>query len=174
MTTRILSFCIVCAVLCKTCLAKPADALQSPRSLSPVQQTEVVSTVDDNKREQRSPQFGFLDEDFADTDSDFIEERRLKHHRKHHHKPGGCGDCSYGQYPSYPSPGGYPPPAIYPVPAYPQQGGGSFATASAGSIDSHGRPEGQSHANAQSASFNFGPYSASFSIAEASSGGQRF
>ncbi|XP_076763403.1 uncharacterized protein LOC143430852 [Xylocopa sonorina] len=167
MTTRIISLLVVCAVFCEICVAKPTEVLQSPRSLSPAQQTEVASTVDENKREQRSPQFGFLDEDYSDSGSDFVVERSFKHHRKHHHKPGGCGDCSYGQYPSY------PPPAIYPVPSYPQQGGGSFATASAGSIDSHGRPEGQSHANAQSASFNIGPYSASFSIAEASSG-QRF
>jgi len=49
--------------------------------------------------------------------------------------------------------------------------GASFASASAGSI-SGGGPYGggQSGAHAQSASFNIGPFSASFSAAQSSSG----
>ncbi|XP_033343183.1 uncharacterized protein LOC117230160 [Bombus vosnesenskii] len=167
MTTRIVSLFVLCAVMCQTCLAKPAKVLQNPESLSPVQQEEAISTVSDNKREQRSPQFGFLNGDYSDSDLDFEEgERSFKHHYKHHHKPAGCRDYPCGQYP------GYVPP-VYP--SYPTQGGtsGSFATASAGSINANGPTGGQSHSNAQSASFNFGPYSASFSVAESSSG-QKF
>lgn len=49
--------------------------------------------------------------------------------------------------------------------------GASFASASAGSINGGG-PYGGGHsqANAQSASFNVGPFSASFSAAQSSSG----
>ncbi|XP_017881143.1 histone-lysine N-methyltransferase Suv4-20-like [Ceratina calcarata] len=159
MTTRAF---ILLLVFAYQTLAKPLEVLQNPQPLNPLQQTE-VSTVVDNERGQRSPQFGFLDGDFSDPDSDFVEEERhfKHHHRKHHHKPG------YGEYPQY---GGYPSPVVYPQPVAPVQSGGSFATASAGSTG-YG---GQSQANAQSATLNFGPFSASFSTAEASAGGIRY
>lgn len=66
------------------------------------------------------------------------------------------------------------PPVYPPPPLYPGQTGGSFATASAGSnVD--GLPIGeQSSANAESANFNLGPFSASFSNADSSANSQIF
>jgi len=53
--------------------------------------------------------------------------------------------------------------------------GASFASASAGSIGGGGPYDGgHSQANAQSASFNVGPFSASFSAAHSSSGQNGF
>nr|XP_034171817.1 uncharacterized protein LOC117600456 [Osmia lignaria] len=168
---RILEFLLLFSLnaLFYACLAKPAEKLSNPGSLNPVQLMEVVSVDADQNREQRSPQFGLLGEDYSDY-SEEEEERTFDHHRKHKHhkhKPEGFHGHPTGHY------GGYQPPEHYYPPS--TGGGGSFATASAGSIDSHGKPfGGQSHANAQTASFSFGPYSATFSVAEAASGSQRY
>ncbi|XP_012149884.1 uncharacterized protein LOC105663714 [Megachile rotundata] len=146
-------------LLCALIDAQPTG-LSDPASLNPV---EVASNTGNN-RDQRSPQFGLLDADYSDYDVE--EERTFDHHRKHKHhkhKPDGYNFYPSGQY------GGYRP-EYHPQPSV----GGSFATASAGSVDSYGKPVGQSQANAQSASFSFGPYSASFSVAEASSGSQNY
>ncbi|XP_034939905.1 uncharacterized protein [Chelonus insularis] len=91
--------------------------------------------------------------------------RHLFHKKKHHGFPGGHGcrghGCGggYGWQPDYE---GYYPD---------NQPGGSFATASAGSLGPSPYGGSASQANAQSATFNFGPISASFSNAQASSGG---
>lgn len=92
-----------------------------------------------NKRDQRSPQFGFLNEGFSDSILS---------------KPA------------------YPEPVIYPAQASVSE---SFAESSAESINTNGGVSiEESQANAESASFNFGPYSASFNVAESSSGSQSF
>lgn len=93
----------------------------------------------DNKRDQRSPQFGFLNEGFSNP----ILSRP-----------------------------GYPEPIVYPAQGSASE---SFAESSAESISTNGGLSiEESQANAQSASFNFGPYSASFNVAESSSGSQSF
>ncbi|XP_044578107.1 uncharacterized protein LOC123260814 isoform X2 [Cotesia glomerata] len=101
----------------------------------------------------------------SDDYSDFgvPEGRELFGHRKHNFPRGhGCrghGCLGIGPRPRpRPDHGGY----------YPNNNqAGTFATASAGSSGA-----GNTQANAQSASFNFGPFSASFSSAQASSGNQ--
>ncbi|XP_043789681.1 uncharacterized protein LOC122713369 [Apis laboriosa] len=137
MTTRILSLFVLCTMICQICLAKPAQVLQSQESLSPVK--EATSEVVGNKRDQRSPQFGFLNEEFSNP----ILSRP-----------------------------GFPEPIVYPAQASESE---SFAESSAESISTNGGLSiEESQANAQSASFNFGPYSASFNVAESSSGSQSF
>ncbi|XP_031774110.1 uncharacterized protein LOC100872630 [Apis florea] len=137
MTTRILSLLVLCAMICQICLAKPTQVLlHSQESLSPVK--EATSEVG-NKRDQRSPQFGFLNEGFSDSILS---------------KPA------------------YPEPVIYPAQGSVSE---SFAESSAESINTNGGVSiEESQANAESASFNFGPYSASFNVAESSSGSQSF
>ena len=152
------------------CFAKPAEVLQNPEPLSPVQHGEAIS-VTDNKREQRSPQFGLLGAGFSE--SDFDEERTFKQRR--YRRPQDCLEFPCGPYPGpVPlGPLGPPVPPVYPPPPlYPEQTGGSFATASAGSMD--GQIGEQSYSNAQSANFNVGPFSASFSNADASADSQIF
>ncbi|XP_006610090.1 uncharacterized protein LOC102681060 [Apis dorsata] len=135
MTMRILSLFVLCTMICQICLAKPAQVLQSQESLSPVK--EATSEVVGNKRDQRSPQFGFLNEEFSN--------------------------------PILSRPGF---PIVYPAQASESE---SFAESSAESINTNGGLSiEESQANAQSASFNFGPYSASFNVAESSSGSQSF
>ncbi|XP_014484122.1 PREDICTED: keratin, type I cytoskeletal 9-like [Dinoponera quadriceps] len=122
----------------------------------------------DTMRKQRSPQYGLLsDYGDYDGDSDYDDSSRhfLSGHKRKFHKPHkpfgligghGCRGYDCGGY------GGH------------HQGGqgGSFATASAGSVGGGEGPYGGGHseANAQSASFSFGPYSATFSVAQSSSG----
>ncbi|XP_043287862.1 uncharacterized protein [Venturia canescens] len=124
-----------------------------------------MEEIDGGLREKRAPQF---DEDYDDY-SDVAESRHLRfgHRRRKHRKPhyhGGQGGCrGHGCYQGYgwqPQQGGY----------YNQ--GQGFASATAGS-NFFPNGGGQSQANAQSATFSFGPYSATFSHAEASSGNRR-
>uniref|UniRef100_A0A0C9PZC9 SYDE2 protein n=1 Tax=Fopius arisanus TaxID=64838 RepID=A0A0C9PZC9_9HYME len=110
----------------------------------------------------------------ASTD-DFNEDEASSRHlfgwrkKKRRHYPVGLGGhgcrghgCGGGPGWRPPGYGGY----------YPQNhpASNSFATASTGSFANHGVP---AQANAHSASFNIGPYSATFSIAQAFSGGYR-
>lgn len=179
MTTRVLSLFVLCAVMYQMCLAKPAKVLQNPESLSPGQHGEATS-VTDNKREQRSPQFGLLGGDYSE--SDFDEERTVKQRR--YRRPQECLEFACGPLGPVPplgplvppvplGPLGPPVPPVYPPPPlYPEQTGGSFATASAGSLD--GPIDEQSAASAQSANLNLGPFSASFSNADSSASSQIF
>ncbi|XP_043465672.1 heterogeneous nuclear ribonucleoprotein A2 homolog 2-like [Leptopilina heterotoma] len=123
----------------------------------------------DAVRVQRSPQRGLLNDDAFEDYSDDPEGRHLhkrKHKRKYHggfgcNRKHGCGGWQGGYFPSY---GGH----------YPHQQfghGGSFATASGGFFGG-GHHGGNSQANAQSASFNFGPFS--FNLAQAGAGGRPF
>ncbi|XP_043521638.1 uncharacterized protein LOC122534755 isoform X2 [Frieseomelitta varia] len=183
MTTRVLLLFMLCAVMYQMCLAKPAKVLQNPESLSPVKHEEVISITD--KREQRSPQFGLLGGDYGESDLDV--ERTFKQRR--YRRPQECLEFPCGPIEPVPLgplgplrppvPFGPPVPPVYPPPPlYPEQAGGSFATASAGSnVDGLpiGLPIGeQSEANAQSANFNLGPFSASFSNAGSSSDSEIF
>lgn len=59
-----------------------------------------LASIIDNKREQRSPEFGFFNDDYSDSEADIVDERRFKHH-KHHHKPGGCNEYPCGGYPGF-------------------------------------------------------------------------
>ncbi|XP_011269660.1 uncharacterized protein LOC105259435 [Camponotus floridanus] len=147
----------------KESLGKPIEMLTNSDVLDPItvnNVSEIVAT-----REQRSPQFGLLNNygDYSDYDDNvryfpFGNKRKL--HKPYHHRPHGCRrfGCDGGWQPNY---GNH----------HHTGQGASFASASAGSI-SGGGPYGggQSGANAQSASFNIGPFSASFSAAQSSSG----
>ncbi|XP_008544731.1 uncharacterized protein LOC103569282 [Microplitis demolitor] len=100
-------------------------------------------------------------DDYSDSYDDGPQGRNLFGNKRKHHRFSGGHGCrghgcggGFGLRPDY---GGY----------YPNNQGGSFATASAGSLGAS-----NSQANAQSATFNFGPFSASFSSAQASSGRQ--
>ncbi|XP_015111021.1 spidroin-2-like [Diachasma alloeum] len=114
---------------------------------------------------------GASSDDFYDDgpSSRHLFGRRKKKRPHYNHGLGGHGcrghGCDGGYGWQQPGHGGY----------YPQNqaGGSSFATASAGSVGPLGPHGASSQANAQSASFNFGPYSATFSVAQASSGGNR-
>ncbi|XP_029168092.1 uncharacterized protein LOC114938348 [Nylanderia fulva] len=147
-------------------LSKPTKIVASSDVLDPIALTvndksEIVAT-----REQRSPQFGLLGSygDYSDYDDNFFRSRRKFHH-KPYHRPGGYGCRRYGCGGG----GGWQPD----YGNYHHTGqGASFASASAGSINGGGPyGGGQSAANAQSASFNIGPFSASFSAAQSSSSG---
>ncbi|XP_015436127.1 PREDICTED: keratin, type I cytoskeletal 10-like [Dufourea novaeangliae] len=199
MMSRFLSIALLCSVLFVACPAKPATKVLSngSPSLNPFQEQLIAAVETDSKREQRSPQFGFPGEGFGpfpEFDDDRSYGYHHKHHHKHHHRPEGCGEFGCGE--GFGPASGYYPPigggggesaaqasassggfngGPYGGP-YGGSSGGSQASASAGAAGSNGPfgGGGESQANAQSASFNFGPYSASFSVAEASSGGQRF
>ncbi|RLU21610.1 hypothetical protein DMN91_005983 [Ooceraea biroi] len=145
-------------------IAKNADVLDPAASTANNNSSEaVVETV----REQRSPQFGLFDNygDYSDYGDNarfyYGSKRKYHHHKPYHHKPiGGHGcrgyGCGGGLQPDY---GGH----------YYGGQGSSFASASAGSIGGGGPYNGgHSGANAQSASFSVGPFSASFSSAQAS------
>ncbi|XP_051167949.1 uncharacterized protein LOC127285805 [Leptopilina boulardi] len=121
-------------------------------------------------RVQRSPQGGLLNDDAFEDYSDDPEGRHLhkrKHKRKYHggfgcHRKHGCGGWQGGYFPTY---GGH-------YPFHQQFGqGGSFATASGGFFGG-GHHGGNGHANAQSASFNLGPFS--FNLAQAGAGARPF
>ncbi|XP_063993289.1 uncharacterized protein LOC135170973 [Diachasmimorpha longicaudata] len=110
---------------------------------------------------------GASSDDFYDDgpSSRHLFGRRKKKRPHYNHFLGGQGCRGHGCDGGYgwqrPGHGGY----------YPQNqvGGSSLAMASAGSTGPLGNAPSQ--ANAQSASFKFGPYSATFSVAQASSGG---
>ncbi|KAG7189352.1 hypothetical protein KM043_017002 [Ampulex compressa] len=140
------------------------------KSLNAVDLGMAASLETENNRQQRSPQFGLLS-DYGDYSDYEDEARHLGHKFKphKHHKPvgyhGGYGcrgiECGGGWNPGY---GGH----------HESGHGGSFATASAGSSGGGGYHGGHSEANAQSASFSVGPYTASFSVAQAASNGHNF
>ncbi|KAH0946397.1 hypothetical protein HN011_009632 [Eciton burchellii] len=174
MRRSVLLIIALSAILLNESHGKPTKTAENTDALNPAASTAnnpseaIVETV----RKQRSPQFGLLDSygDYSDYDDNsrqfrFGSKRKIHHKPYHHQKPhgliGGHGcrgyDCG-GWQPDY---GGH----------YHGGQGASFASASAGSI-SGGNPYdgGHSGANAQSASFSVGPFSASFSTAQASSG----
>ncbi|XP_020278133.1 dormancy-associated protein 2-like [Pseudomyrmex gracilis] len=146
---------------------KPTETVETSDVPDPIASYVNTSSKLDTKREQRSPQFGLLGgSDYSDYD---YGARHFGSRRKHHHKPyhgfgGGCRgyNCGGGWQPDY---GGH----------HHAGQGASFASASAGSV-SGGGPYGGGHsqANAQSASFNIGPFSATFSAAQSSAGNTGF
>ncbi|XP_012219769.1 uncharacterized protein [Linepithema humile] len=155
---------ILGVIFLKESLSKSAEIAANSDVLDPVVLTVNNSSETDAKREQRSPQFGLLGGDISDySDYDygarFFGSKRKFHRKPHYqHRPHGCrgyGGCG-GWQPNY---GGH----------YGGQGA-SFASASAGSVGSGPYGGGQSQANAQSASFNIGPFSASFSAAQSAAG----
>lgn len=149
-------------------LGKPTEIVANSDALDPVALTVNSTSETVATREQRSPQFGLLGNygDYSDYDDNgsnypFGNRRKFRHHKPYHrpyHGGYGCRryGCGGGWQPEY---GNY----------HHTGQGASFASASAGSI-SGGGPYGggQSAANAQSASFNIGPFSASFSAAQSS------
>ncbi|KAL6255061.1 hypothetical protein P5V15_013394 [Pogonomyrmex californicus] len=167
------------AIFLKESFGKPTEVANSD-VLDPVALTVNNTTETEATREQRSPQFGLLGgllggSDYYDYNDDarnyhYGNKRKYYHHKPfQHHRPhgfvGGHGcrgyGCGGGWQPDY---GGH----------HTGQGA-SFASASAGSIGGGG-PYGGGHsqANAQSASFSVGPFTASFSAAQSSSGQDGF
>ncbi|XP_011872841.1 PREDICTED: keratin, type I cytoskeletal 9-like [Vollenhovia emeryi] len=163
------------AIFLRKSLGKPTEMIANSDLLDPVASAVNGSEIE-TTREQRSPQFGLIGGygDYYDYNDDtryFRYGNRRKYYYKHHRPHGlvgghgcrgyGCGG-GYAWQPEY---GGY----------HHTGQGASFASASAGSIGGGG-PYGGGHgqANAQSASFNIGPFSASFSAAQSSSGQNGF
>ncbi|KYN07177.1 hypothetical protein ALC62_01843 [Cyphomyrmex costatus] len=164
------------AIFLRESFSKPMEKIDNSDVLDPVASIVNEFSENDTTREQRSPQFGLLggynDYDYNDYDDAYYfryGNKRKYHHYKpfRPHRPHGliggygcrggygCGGGYGGWQPDY---GGH------------HHGqGASFASASAGSV-SGGGPYGGGHseANSQSASFNIGPFSASFSTAQSS------
>ncbi|XP_039306669.1 uncharacterized protein LOC105203807 [Solenopsis invicta] len=167
------------AIFMRESFSKPTETLANSDELDPVASTVNTTSEIEATREQRSPQFGLLggNSDYYDYNDDVRYNRygsKRKYHHYNYYKPfnrphgivGGHGcrgyGCGGGWQPDY---GGH----------HHTGQGASFASASAGSIGGGG-PYGGGHsqANAQSASFSVGPFSASFSAAQSSSGQNGF
>ncbi|XP_071572424.1 uncharacterized protein [Temnothorax nylanderi] len=173
---RLLLIAALGAIFLKESFGKPTETEANSDVLDPFVSTVNNTSEIEATREQRSPQFGLLGgySDYYDYNDD-ARSFRYGNRRKHyysHHRPhgfiGGHGCRGYG------CGGGYVWQPDYGGHHHTGQGA-SFASASAGSIGGGG-PYGGGHsqANAQSASFNIGPFSASFSAAQSASGQNGF
>ncbi|KAL0124689.1 hypothetical protein PUN28_006499 [Cardiocondyla obscurior] len=164
------------AIFLRGSLGKPTEIVLNSKLLGATATIANKTSEIEITRKQRSPQYGLLgdsgvlgysDYDYNDDASSLRYGNRRKFYYKHrrpHGLFGGHGCRRYGCGGWQPDYGGH----------YGGQGT-SFASASAGSIGGGGPyGGGQSQANAQSASFNIGPFSASFSAAQSSSGQNGF
>ncbi|XP_066601262.1 uncharacterized protein [Prorops nasuta] len=162
-------------IVLKISYGKPSKILTSLRPLDSITDlTNDPTNTSEILRKQRSPIF--LD-DYDDDDYSYEEDDGARHllfgHKRKKHKPLLGGFLSgHGCRGGYNCGGWQPDYGGHYQGHQPASHGGSFATASAGSLgNGGGGPHGpHSEANAQSASFSFGPYTATFSVAQASSG----
>ncbi|KYQ46743.1 hypothetical protein ALC60_14264 [Trachymyrmex zeteki] len=156
------------AIFLRESFGKPMEKMDNSDVLDPVALTVNESSEIEATREQRSPQFGLLG-GYSDYDYDDAYFRYGNKRKYHHYKPF-RSHRPHGLIGGYGCRGGYGCGGGYGgwQPDYGGHGqGASFASASAGSVGGGG-PYGGGHsqANAQSASFNIGPFSASFSAAQ--------